>query len=562
MGICLALLAVANLLLVSAELGTGTTIVVSVVLHGLVFAGLILVFRSAVRNATQSVLKLRSYAARLSRGKLDQKLPELPDQDTQKLGLAYRNLAESLRDLKQDLETRMKQQNDVLTQKSRVLQAAHDDAIEAIIQMEMEIKQREAMEEQLKDNELHYRNLVSNLPGIVMRCEPKPPFRLMFVSDDLQKFGISKASDYFEASNDGIRAMVVEEDQAQVLSAMEKSIDKRESFYLDFRIETSGEREGWINLRGTPIERNGEVTSLDCFAFDITEQREADRKLRDVLEQQALQRGKLEMSSNVLHDIGNAVTNVGTTVSRLVSDKDWSEVDELKRLVKFIGKQKESLATAMGEDKSEALLEFLEQLQNSFRARSGSQHETFVKLSAIVQHVTEILHLQRRYSNSTGSSSREAINIRDVLHDTLSIVSGSIDKRGILLDTQLGGEIPTIQGDRTRLLQVFINVIKNSCEAIDTRLEKEPEAARKILITINLDDPTNLGVIIKDSGIGFDEETSKKFFQRGFTTKTSGSGIGLDQCNQILKAHGGHFSISSDGLRKGATTVARFPIQT
>ncbi|HLG38180.1 MAG TPA: ATP-binding protein, partial [Chitinophagaceae bacterium] len=115
-------------------------------------------------------------------------------------------------------------------------------------------------------------------------------------------------------------------------------------------------------------------------------------------------------------------------------------------------------------------------------------------------------------------------------------------------------ELPVIKGDRTRLMQVILNLLKNGIEAINVYA---PE--KTISLSVNIQ-PGWLIIQIQDSGHGFDEETGKKLFKRGFTTKSSGSGLGLSSCKAIVEGHDGTIDIISEGLEKGAVTIIKFKI--
>jgi signal transduction histidine kinase len=65
---------------------------------------------------------------------------------------------------------------------------------------------------------------------------------------------------------------------------------------------------------------------------------------------------------------------------------------------------------------------------------------------------------------------------------------------------------------------------------------------------------------VKDNGHGFDALTGKQLFERGFTTKASGTGLGLDSCRSIIENHGGTIEITSEGFGKGALTTITFKI--
>jgi len=103
-------------------------------------------------------------------------------------------------------------------------------------------------------------------------------------------------------------------------------------------------------------------------------------------------------------------------------------------------------------------------------------------------------------------------------------------------------------------MQVILNLLKNSIEAIDIAA-----AEKYILITATIH-PESLEIKINDNGHGFDKETGSNLFERGFTTKASGSGIGLSSCRVILQSHNAAIDISSEGFGKGSLTTIKFKI--
>jgi signal transduction histidine kinase len=66
-------------------------------------------------------------------------------------------------------------------------------------------------------------------------------------------------------------------------------------------------------------------------------------------------------------------------------------------------------------------------------------------------------------------------------------------------------------------------------------------------------------IVFSDNGIGFSPEMEEKLFERGFTTKRTGSGIGLYECRSIIESHGGTITIESKGIGTGASTIIKLP---
>jgi signal transduction histidine kinase len=103
-------------------------------------------------------------------------------------------------------------------------------------------------------------------------------------------------------------------------------------------------------------------------------------------------------------------------------------------------------------------------------------------------------------------------------------------------------------------MQLILNVLKNSIEAFDSY-------TRDKTILINAFKYKNQLVIqVKDNGNGFNESVAARLFERGFTTKPSGSGLGLYNCLAIIQSHEGDISLTSEGEGKGALATIGFKI--
>jgi len=108
--------------------------------------------------------------------------------------------------------------------------------------------------------------------------------------------------------------------------------------------------------------------------------------------------------------------------------------------------------------------------------------------------------------------------------------------------------------DRTQLIRVITNLLKNSIHAID---QKHPISPR---IEVNVYSENNFAVItVMDNGIGVSEENKGKVFEPKFTTKTSGMGLGLAMVKKIVETYGGSIALdSSEG--EGTTFKVKFPM--
>jgi two-component system, NtrC family, nitrogen regulation sensor histidine kinase GlnL len=147
------------------------------------------------------------------------------------------------------------------------------------------------------------------------------------------------------------------------------------------------------------------------------------------------------------------------------------------------------------------------------------------------------------------------LNIHEVLEDVLLLELKTKAKPTITVKKFFDPSLPPIRGDRNRLTQVFLNLVRNGCQAMD--------GSGTLTITTRLDTDRYvrgqgkrrskfIWVEIADQGIGIKEEDLLHIFSPFFTTKNSGTSLGLAVCYWIIKEHGGIIRVeTSEG--KGST---------
>ncbi|HZE83125.1 MAG TPA: HAMP domain-containing sensor histidine kinase [Puia sp.] len=279
--------------------------------------------------------------------------------------------------------------------------------------------------------------------------------------------------------------------------------------------------------------------------------KEKEEVLKLALLEKAVAQGKFEISSDVLHDIGNAIVGFGSYLTRIKRSLEQNNLDNLQSLASFFTVQQPAMATVLGEAKASAVVSMLGSITLAQKNTQEEVQKSITEQLNIISHVQEILNIQRQYVAGQETHEKSTANLRSILRDCLSMLFASIDKRAIIVTSNISVESPVIEGERTKLMQVIMNLIKNSIEAIDMN------AAEKT-ISIRLYKDNDLLILeIKDSGNGFDKVTGDRLFERGFTTKSSGTGLGLNNCKAIIESHEGTISIASDGRGKGALTTIK-----
>ncbi|HSV33722.1 MAG TPA: ATP-binding protein [Pyrinomonadaceae bacterium] len=140
-------------------------------------------------------------------------------------------------------------------------------------------------------------------------------------------------------------------------------------------------------------------------------------------------------------------------------------------------------------------------------------------------------------------------NINTIVEEAVRFFALEIKDRDIVVEQELRSDLPLLELDRDQIKQAFYNVIKNGFEAMKSRG----------ILRIRTDlDESHVIVRFTDTGGGISAENLSRVFEPYFTTKTSGTGLGLLIVRRIVREHGGELSIeSSEG--KGLTLTIRLP---
>jgi len=140
-------------------------------------------------------------------------------------------------------------------------------------------------------------------------------------------------------------------------------------------------------------------------------------------------------------------------------------------------------------------------------------------------------------------------NVNAIVDEAVRFFAPEIHDRDVVVEQELRSDLPLLQLDRDQIKQAFYNVIKNSLEAMKQR--------GILRIRTDMDDAHVLISFI-DTGGGISPGNLSRVFEPYFTTKSSGTGLGLLIVRRIVREHGGELSIESS-QEKGLTLTIRLP---
>ncbi|MGE3955886.1 MAG: nitrogen regulation protein NR(II) [Vicinamibacterales bacterium] len=146
----------------------------------------------------------------------------------------------------------------------------------------------------------------------------------------------------------------------------------------------------------------------------------------------------------------------------------------------------------------------------------------------------------------------EQIDMAGVLEQSVTNAESKVPRRDIAIDLDVAEGLPRMDGDASQLCQVFTNLLTNAFEAMNGRGRVLLRAA---LAEVPSDEEGSSGaptpapavvVDVVDDGPGVSAELSDRIFNPFFTTKVTGSGLGLPIVRKIVDAHDGRIDLSSE----------------
>ena len=130
------------------------------------------------------------------------------------------------------------------------------------------------------------------------------------------------------------------------------------------------------------------------------------------------------------------------------------------------------------------------------------------------------------------------LDINQLIVDTLDLIQAELHRHEVSLETRFLAGKGVINGDRTQLQQVIVNLVLNAIEAMSATAGSR----RELRVITECEEKDDVVVRVEDSGPGIAAEIATRIFDPMFTTKPQGMGLGLSICRSIVENHGGQLS--------------------
>jgi PAS domain S-box-containing protein len=423
----------------------------------------------------------------------------------------------------------------------------------------------------LRKSEERYRVLVDNASEAIF-----------IIQDRVIKFPNPRAEEMIgytaeEMADMPFTRFIAPEDSKMVLEKHGKRIwNENTPGSYSFRVLKSDGRKVWVLINSVPITWEGRPAALNLMA-DITELKQMEEELRNYQEKlelmveertaelrktqkelvsKAMEAGRAQLSAMILHNIGNAVTPV---IAYLDSLKNADTDGMYRYLVKCydVLSAKDSMFNRyLADDRREQeVFNYMGELVRTLAVNRETQSDQVDKIDSAISYISEILSLQQSYATAEHEM-KARHDLNTLVEDAIRMQVSALEKRDIRVRRELDPNLSDLLIDKNRFMQVLVNLIKNSYEAID-----ELKDVRENTITFRtFSDNGKIGLEIRDSGIGIDPAFIPQMFNFGKSSKGS-TGFGLHYCKIFVEANSGKMSVSSPGRGKGATLSVEFENQ-
>ncbi len=321
-------------------------------------------------------------------------------------------------------------------------------------------------------------------------------------------FGVAPES--FVPTRETVIALLHPDDRDTFLLRRAEAIAERRVFQLEFRIVRGDGRLAWINHRGqTEYDAEGRPVRHFGIALDITERKHAEQALRDA------DRKKDTFIATLAHELRNPLAPIKNAVGVL---RQGGPVDaQVLAWCRDVIDRQVGQMTRLLED----LLDVSRMTRGQFALR------------------------------------REQLSLAMVIEQAIEIAQPLVDAAGHTLELALPAQPIVIEGDLTRLAQVFSNLLINAAKFT------EPQGRITLAVALQGEEAV---VSVSDNGIGIAAEQIPHIFemfgqaQSAADGTQSGLGIGLSLARGFVEMHGGRISVRSDGIGQGSIFVVRLPV--
>lgn len=281
---------------------------------------------------------------------------------------------------------------------------------------------------------------------------------------------------------------------------------------------------------------------------DIKKARKLEIKLRNEVISYARMAGMAEVTTSVLHNVGNILNSLKCSSSVIEEKISGNSLENLRKITDIIQSSKEDTWKFISENpRGKELLIYLQSYMGRNLSERQQIKEEITLLNKNIEHIVDIISTQETI-NSPSYEFSEQVSIPDLIDYALVVNKNLYENSSIKITYDYQNILP-VYIDKVRLLQILINLIKNSLESLSkSKIEK-----KNISLHLYEKNKNEFVIQISDTGCGILKENLGKIFTQGYTTKENGHGVGLHNSFILAQKMSGTITVESEGFDQGST---------
>jgi PAS domain S-box-containing protein len=306
-------------------------------------------------------------------------------------------------------------------------------------------------------------------------------------------------------------------DRDKVRQALRDAIENGKDYEAEIRKVLADDSVRWVATRGrVQVDKHGKPIRLLGVSMDITARKQAE--LEAARQQQDLAHFARvttlgELSCSLAHELTHPLTAILSNAQAILRflARDDADLDEVREILNDI----------ITED----------------------------------QRAGEVIHrLRLLLKKGEPQEQYDDVDLDEVVRDVLKLMRNDLINQNVTVNTALAQSLPAVIGDRVQLQQVVLNLALNACEAM-----ADCDSSKRQLLIASKTENGTVRVSVTDRGGGIPKDKLEQVFDRFFTTKKEGMGLGLSICRTIINAHRGEIWVTNNSYR-GATFHFSLPV--
>ena len=205
----------------------------------------------------------------------------------------------------------------------------------------------------LRVNEERLRTLITSIPGAVYRCKATYPWRMMFLSDEAEALTGHQNEELLHGNKRDFGEIILPEDREFLSNVIARHIEMRETFAVEYRIRREDGGIRFVHQRGRAIfDEQGSVMWLDGVIVDVTERKQAEKRIRELNSELKQRVDELETKNaelerftyTVSHDLKAPLITIRGYAGLLENDLQDGNIDEVDKNLNRISRAADQMA--------------------------------------------------------------------------------------------------------------------------------------------------------------------------------------------------------------------------